>query len=116
MCYPRDAMVASHRDPADRLMVRARVRMRVNIIPHRGNFFFAQKLLEPLNFGSTRFGGHESHKQPTDDAGGARGPSLAQPALGPVRRPEQQAYSGHPEPRGLHRRCLGTRCARALDG
>ena len=36
MCYPRDAMVASHRDPADRLMVRARVRMRVNIIPHRG--------------------------------------------------------------------------------
>ena len=22
MCYPRDAMVASHRDPADRLMVR----------------------------------------------------------------------------------------------
>ena len=33
MCYPRDAMVASHRDPADRLMVRPRVRVLVDIFP-----------------------------------------------------------------------------------
>ena len=47
MCYPRDAMVASHRDPADRLMVRARMprRLPVNIFPYRGQIPCARILV-----------------------------------------------------------------------